>query len=52
MPQKVTLLRVFASCPNDLLAELNVLERVIQELNPRLRDAYEVEFRILTAGNG
>ncbi|PYX01058.1 MAG: hypothetical protein DMG89_02730 [Acidobacteria bacterium] len=33
------------------MAELNVLERVIQELNPRLRDAYEVEFRILTAGN-
>lgn len=51
MPQKVTILRVFASCPNDLSAELNVLETVIQELNPRLRDAYGVEFRLMTAGN-
>jgi len=51
MPQKVTMLGVFASCPKDLSAELNVLEKVIEELNPRLRDAYSVELRLITSGN-
>jgi hypothetical protein len=51
MPRQVTMLGVFASCPQDLSAELKVLDTVIQELNPSLRDAYSVELRLITSGN-
>jgi len=51
MPQRITMLGVFASCPSDLSAELNVLGQVIEELNPKLRDAYSVELRLITSGN-
>ncbi len=40
MPQQITLLNVFVSCPQDLAAELGILDNVIKELNPRLRDSH------------
>jgi hypothetical protein len=51
MPQRITLLDVFVSCPKDLAAELGILDNVIKELNPRLRDSHSVELRLVTHGN-
>ena len=51
MPRNITILGVFASCPRDLAAELSVLAQVIEELNPKLRDAFSVELRLITSGN-
>ena len=51
MPQQITLLNVFVSCPQDLAAELGILDNVIKELNPRLRDSHSVELRLITHGN-
>src|SRR5258705_11135065 len=51
MPQQLTLLGVFVSCPRDLAAELTVLETVIKDLNPQPRDACSVELRLITSGN-
>src|SRR5207248_5349901 len=51
MPQAITLLSILGSCPSDLGAELTVLQSVVEELNPKLRDAYSVQLRLMTAVN-
>jgi hypothetical protein len=50
MPQQVTLLNVFVSCPQELAAERNIVSSVVQELNPRLLDSYNVELRVISWG--
>lgn len=51
MPRQITLLNVFVSCPQELAAERSIVESVVAELNPKLRDSFGLELRVITWAN-
>jgi uncharacterized protein DUF4062 len=47
MPQQLTRLTVFISCPSDLTAEKKIIASAIQELNPLLEDSHNVTLNVI-----
>jgi hypothetical protein len=48
MPQQLTRLTVFISCPSDLTAEKQIIASAIQELNPLLEDSHNVTLNVIS----